>query len=176
MLMYCQSSEGIEKSAIRASRRLTSLVLFPSRRLFPQLPAVENTVIHKSISVEIYFFRESNWIMSKWVLNNNYFFYEKSWFVVIFHDWNECKNTQINFSSQNFWVERNFFAYTNVRENKRFNSSFSISCRKSEDWMKLDNKTELPTEQNWICIEIFLILFMFCSPFTYTWFGKIFLA
>ena len=53
MLMYCQSSEGIEKSAIRASRRLTSLVLFPSRRLFPQLPAVENTVIHKTLSDEI---------------------------------------------------------------------------------------------------------------------------
>ena len=37
------------------------------------------------------------------------------------------KNMQIKFSSQIFIVERNFF-YTKVRENKRFSSSFSISC------------------------------------------------
>ena len=47
---------------------------------------------------------------------NNYFlhwnFYKKSCFVVFFHEWNEWKNLQFNFSSQNLIsIERNFFKW-----------------------------------------------------------------
>ena len=36
-------------------------------------------------------------------------FDEKSCFVVFFHEWNEWKNPQFNFSSQNLSIEHNFF-------------------------------------------------------------------
>ena len=43
----------------------------------------------------------------------SYFIYlnfdEKSCFVLFFHERNECKNPQFNFSSQNISIERNFF-------------------------------------------------------------------
>ena len=46
-------------------------------------------------------------------LGNSYFlhwnFDWKSWFVVFFLEWNEWKNPQFNFSSQNLSIERNFF-------------------------------------------------------------------
>ena len=45
----------------------------------------------------------------------SYFLYwnfdEKSWSVVFFHEWNEWKNPQFNFSSQNLRIERNFFKW-----------------------------------------------------------------
>ena len=44
---------------------------------------------------------------------NSYFlhwnFDWKSWIVVFFLEWNESKNPQFNFSSQNLSIERNFF-------------------------------------------------------------------
>ena len=48
-------------------------------------------------------------------LQNSYFlhwnFDEKSCFVVFFHEWNEWKNPQFNFSSQNLSIECNFFKW-----------------------------------------------------------------
>ena len=45
----------------------------------------------------------------------NYILYwnfdEKSCFVVFFHEWNEWKNPQFNFSSQYLSIERNFFKW-----------------------------------------------------------------
>ena len=38
-------------------------------------------------------------------------FDEKSCFVVFFHEWNEWKNPQFNFLSQNLSLERNFFKW-----------------------------------------------------------------
>ena len=49
------------------------------------------------------------------VKKNSYFlqwnFDWKSCFVVFFHEWNEWKNPQFNFSSQNLSIERNFFKW-----------------------------------------------------------------
>ena len=39
------------------------------------------------------------------------FYIEKSCFVVFFHEWNECKNPQLNFLSQNLSIECNFFKW-----------------------------------------------------------------
>ena len=48
-------------------------------------------------------------------LRNNYFLHwnydEKSWFGVFFHEWNEWKNPQLNFSSQNLSIEHNCFKW-----------------------------------------------------------------
>ena len=48
-------------------------------------------------------------------LCNSYFlhwnFDWKSCFVVFFHEWNEWKNPQFNFSSQDLSIERNFFKW-----------------------------------------------------------------
>ena len=38
----------------------------------------------------------------------HWYFDWKSCFVVFFHEWNEWKNPQFNFSSQNLSIERNF--------------------------------------------------------------------
>ena len=43
-------------------------------------------------------------------LKLNRYFDEKSWLVVYFHEWKECKYSQFNFSSQNLSVECNFQA------------------------------------------------------------------
>ena len=58
----------------------------------------------------------------------------KSCFVVFFHEWNEWKNLQFNFSSQDLSIERNFFKWDGkvtkilhllfhrIRKNKFFES------------------------------------------------------
>ena len=45
------------------------------------------------------------------IYNSTLKFEEKSCFVVFFHEWNEWKNPQFNFSSQNLSIERNFFKW-----------------------------------------------------------------
>ena len=64
-------------------------------------------------------------------LNINYFlhcnFDEKSWFAVFLHEWKKYLN-QLFMSKRS--GEHNFFTYSNIRENQRFSSSFSTSCRK----------------------------------------------
>ena len=56
-------------------------------------------------------FGGGNWLIDL----NKYFLYwnfdEKSRFAVFFQEWNEWKNMQVNFSSHNFRVERNFFTH-----------------------------------------------------------------
>ena len=53
--------------------------------------------------------------ISKTKTSKSYFlhwnFDKKSCFVVFFHEWNEWKNPQFNFSSQNLSLERNFFKW-----------------------------------------------------------------
>ena len=53
---------------------------------------------------------------------NSYFlhwnFDWKSCFVVFFHEWNEWKNPQINFSSQDLSIERNFLKWDDEKGTK----------------------------------------------------------
>ena len=61
-------------------------------------------------------------------VGNNYFlhwnFDKKSYFVVFFHEWNEWKNPQFNFSSQNLSIECNFFRWGVKESNQDITPTF----------------------------------------------------
>ena len=81
---------------------------------------ITKTSLHRMQSPDImlqyiFLLRLMFYLVYKTYMKNSYFlhwnFDWKSCFVVFFLEWNEWKNPQFNFSSQNLSIERNFFKW-----------------------------------------------------------------